>query len=150
MRSEVLTWFDVMKNGATTPPLRRPRSDNTVRLQLHWSLPVLQAWAASGHTSLREITKTMVLDVLPASGNPRSTTGQGLKSIFRLLKARNVIFTGPLASGEDGRTRRPQLVPLDLTRHRTKPSFPTTLLGPPLSRSSPSTACGSVTCSDCG
>jgi hypothetical protein len=115
MRSEVLTWFDVMKNGTTTPPRRRPRSDTTVRLQLHWSLPVLQAWAASGHTSLREITKAMVLDALPASGNPRSTTGQGLKSIFRLLKARDVIFTNPMARVKTGGHANRQPVPLDVT-----------------------------------
>lgn len=114
MRNEVLTWFDVMKNGTTTPPRRRPRSDITVRLHLHWSLPVLQAWAASGHTSLREITKTMVLDALPASGNPRSTTGQGLKSIFRLLKARNVIFTNPMARVKTGGHANRQPVPLDV------------------------------------
>ena len=118
MRSEVLTWFDVMKNGTTTPPRRRPRSDITVRLHLHWSLPVLQEWAASGHTSLREITKTMVLDALPASGNPRSTTGQGLKSVFRLLKARNVIFTNPMARVKTGGHANRQPVPLDVAAIR--------------------------------
>jgi len=102
MRSELGCWFDVMKNGNTVSPRRRPRNESTIRLHLRWALPTLEAWAANGHGSLREITKAMVLDALPASGNPRSTTGQGLKSVFRLLKARNVIFTNPTARVKTG------------------------------------------------
>ena len=114
MRSELNCWFDVMKNGSTTPPRRRPRTEITIQLHLRWALPVLQAWAAEGHSSLREITKAMVLDALPASGNPRSTTGQGLKSVFRLLKARNVIFTNPTARVKTGGHANRQPVPLDV------------------------------------
>jgi integrase len=114
MRSELNLWFDVMKNGSAVAPRRRPRNEITVRLHLRWALPVLQAWAAEGHSSLREITKTMVLDALPASGNPRSTTGQGLKSVFRLLKARNVIFTNPTTRVKTGGHANRQPVPLDV------------------------------------
>ena len=79
-------WFDVMKNGATTPPRRRPRTDITVRLHCTGRCRFCKLGRPSGHSSLREITKTMVLDALPASGNPRSTTGQGLKSVFRFSR----------------------------------------------------------------
>jgi hypothetical protein len=113
MRSEVEIWFDVMRNGSPTPPRRRPRSEETIRPQLHWALPTLRAWAAAGHTSLREISKEDILDALPPSGNPRSTTGQGLKSIFRLLKARKVLFTDPTARVKTGEHAPTQPLPAD-------------------------------------
>ena len=58
---------------------------------------MLRVWAAAGHSSLREITREQVLDAMPPSGNARSTAGQGLKSICRLLKGRKVLFTDPTA-----------------------------------------------------
>ena len=91
-----------MKNGSPTAPRRRPRQPGTFTLQLRWALPVLRTWAAAGHTSLREINREDILDALPASGNPRSTTGQGLKSVFRLLKARKVLFVDPTSRIKTG------------------------------------------------
>ena len=114
MRAELAIWFDVMKNGAPTPPRRRRRSDATISLQLRWALPTLQAWAADGHTTLREITREHVLDALPAAGNARSTTGQGLKSIFRVLKQRRVLFTDPTARVKTGEHQAQQPVPVNL------------------------------------
>ena len=114
MRGELAIWFDVMKNGAPTPPRRRRRSDATISLQLRWALPTLKAWAADGHTTLREITREHVLDALPAAGNARSTTGQGLKSIFRVLKQRRVLFTDPTARVKTGEHQAQQPVPVNL------------------------------------
>ncbi len=118
MASELRGWFEVMKNGSTRAPRSRPRAQRTLELHLHWALPTLRAWAADGHTSLREITRKQVLDALPASGNPRSTAGQGLKSVFRLLKARKVLFTDPTARVKTGQheARQPLPVDLDLVR----------------------------------
>ena len=118
MSSELQTWFEVMKHGSPTTPRRRPRTETTINVQLRWALPTLQAWAADGHTSLREITREQVLDALPGSGNPRSTTGQGLKSIFRLLKGRKVLFTDPTSRIKTGQheARQPLPVDLDLVR----------------------------------
>lgn len=124
MLHELTTWFEVMKHGSHTSPRRRPRSQLTIHLHLRWALPTLRAWAATGHTSLREITKDHVLDALPASGNPRSTTGQGLKSIFRLLKARKILFTDPTARISTGEHERRQPLPLDLLAVRTALTSP--------------------------
>src|SRR6185437_735098 len=52
------------------------------------------AWAAT-RASLREITRADVLAALPPSGQPRATTLQGLRSIFRILRARKLVFTNP-------------------------------------------------------
>lgn len=114
MRAELRIWFAVMTKGSPTPPRRRPRAHGTVQLHLRWALPALRAWAADGHTSLREITRAQVLDALPAGGNPRSTAGQGLKSVFRLLKARKVLFTDPTTRIKTGQHESRPPLPVDL------------------------------------
>jgi integrase len=96
MRQELRVWFDVARNGSTTPPRFKPRHENTVKSQFRFALPTLRAWARE-HTSLREIGRDDVLAALPPSGVSRSTTLQGLRSIFRVLKARKLTFINPAA-----------------------------------------------------
>lgn len=109
MMSELERWYTIMLNGSSTPPRSKPRSEQTTRLYLRWSLPALRAWATSGQTSLREITPEDVRDVLPDSGNPRATMGQGLRCLFRVLKGHGVIFFNPIGSIRTGthETRHP-------------------------------------------
>lgn len=97
MTSELRTWFDVMLNGSTRAPRRRPRQPHTIKLYVGWLLPALQAWVDRGHDSLREISREDVLAVLPASGLPRSGCGRALRSLFRILKARKLVFVNPAA-----------------------------------------------------
>lgn len=118
MVAELRIWFDVMKNGTRTPPRRRPRSQQSITLHLHWALPILRQWASAGHSSLRGITKEHVLDALPAGGGDRSRAGQGLRSIFRLLKARKVLFLDPTARVKTGEHPTNQPLPLDPDRIR--------------------------------
>ncbi|HEV2374070.1 MAG TPA: hypothetical protein VGS19_18175 [Streptosporangiaceae bacterium] len=94
MRHELRTWLATMRDGRTTPPRRKPRSDQTIRNHLGFALPALKTWAAI-HASLREISRAEVLAVLPPSGAPRATTVQGLRSIFRALKAAKIVFSDP-------------------------------------------------------
>jgi hypothetical protein len=95
MRSEVAEWADVMRFGNSAPPRLKPRSELTLRSQLYFALPALRHWATS-HDSLREINRDDVLAVLPPSGPPRACMAQGLRSIFRALKARKIIFGNPM------------------------------------------------------
>ena len=118
MREEVTEWFDVMLNGSTTPPRRQPRSEQTIRANLRWAMPALTHWAAQGHTSLREITRDDVRAVLPPAGNPRSTMGNGLRSIMTLLKARKVLFINPSAQINVGRHERRDPMPAHAARVR--------------------------------
>ena len=97
MQAELRAWFDVMLNGSTTPPRRHPRDPDTIRAYLRNAMPALTTWARQGHSSLRDITSADVRQVLPASGNPRSTMGAGLRSILTVLKARKVLFVNPIA-----------------------------------------------------
>ncbi|MBU1802716.1 MAG: hypothetical protein KKA97_10870, partial [Actinobacteria bacterium] len=118
MRAEVREWFDVMINGSTTPPRRKPRDQQTIRLYLRWAMPALTAWAEQGHSSLREITTSDVRAVLPASGNPRSTMGAGLRSILTLLKARKVLFVNPIARIQTGSHERRDPLPAQAEKIR--------------------------------
>ncbi|MEV7817100.1 hypothetical protein AB0P05_41535 [Streptomyces flaveolus] len=95
MASEVRAWLAIMYEGSDVPPRRHPRSESTIRLHLRWALPALARWAAEGKTSLREITPGDVRTVLPPAGAARTQMGQGLRSIFRVLKARRLVFTDP-------------------------------------------------------
>ena len=49
-------------------------------------MPTLRAWAASGHRSLREITRADILAVLPFEATARFKLGAALRSIFSTLK----------------------------------------------------------------
>ena len=63
--------------------------------QLYFALPALKRWAAC-HDSLREISRNDVLAVLPPSGRPVAAWPRALRSIFRALKARKIIFGNPM------------------------------------------------------
>lgn len=118
MATEVQTWFDVLRTGSTTPPRSRPRSPNTIRLRVRSAVPVLRAWAAAGHTSLREISRADITAALPASGSPRALVGGALRSLFQLLKARKIIFVNPTARIRTGRPETREPLPLELTALR--------------------------------
>jgi len=96
MRHELGVWFQVLRGGSTIPPRMRPRADATISSQLRYALPALRHWATT-RASLREIGRDDILAVLPPTGSPRSSTLQGLRSIFRVLKARKLVFVNPTA-----------------------------------------------------
>jgi len=114
MRAELAVWFDVRRNGSRVAPRSRPRDDRTVSSQLRFAMPVLRAWAAT-HVSLREISREDVLAVLPRAGTPRESMLQGLRSIFRVLKARRLVFINPTThlSAPHGDGPVPRAVDLD-------------------------------------
>lgn len=118
MATEVRIWFDVLRTGSTTAPRSRPRSPGTVRLRVGSAAPVLRAWAAAGHTSLREISRADILAALPPSGSPRSLVGGALRSLFRLLKARRIVFINPTAHIRIGQPETRVPLPLELTALR--------------------------------
>lgn len=128
MRSEVQRWCTVMLDGSSTPPRSRPRSETTVRVYTRWFMPALRSWVAAGGTSLREITRDDVIAVLPESGNPRSTMGQGLKSLFRTLKAHRIVFVNPTRAIKTGKheTRQPMSLPAIVIRNALNSPDPAT------------------------
>ncbi|MFD9403468.1 hypothetical protein ACFWA4_32175 [Streptomyces sp. NPDC060011] len=112
MAHEMHTWLTVMRDGSTTPPRRRPRSDTTIRLYLSWSLPALTHWADAGKATLREITPRDIAAVLPPTGRDRIRTCRGLRALFQLLARRHLLFTDPTTWLRTGPT--PTNTPLPL------------------------------------
>ncbi|WP_328619911.1 hypothetical protein [Streptomyces sp. NBC_00354] len=112
MTEELSSWFRIMDEGSTTTPRQRPRTATTIRLYLGWALPPIRAWAAQGKNSLREISIDDVRRVLPTDGLQRAQAGKGLRSVFRILKARRILFTNPISQIKTG--HEPDSVPTAL------------------------------------
>lgn len=111
---ELGVWFDVQRNGSTQAPRCRPRDESTTRAYARSMLPVVRAWSAAGHLSLREISKNDVLTTMPVGGNERAMAARGLRSLFKVLKARGLVFVNPTAGLPSERPERRQPLPLDV------------------------------------
>lgn len=114
MATELRTWFLVLRDGSTVAPRSRPRTHATVRGYLAAVAPVLHRWHAEGHTSLREITREELLAALPTHGHLRRQTISALRSLFRLLKARRIVFLNPTARLSPGPVVTNQPLPMNL------------------------------------
>lgn len=117
MRAELEVWFDVMRNGSTTTPRRIPRKDATICSQLRTALPTIRQWAKS-HDTLREISRDDIRAALPAAGSARSLQLQALRSIFRVLKARQLVFTNPTTRFKARNPDHPAPAAVDLAELR--------------------------------
>jgi integrase len=117
MRRELRVWFDVARNGSTTPPRFKPRHESTVKSQLRFALPAIREWARD-RPSLREIGRDEVLAALPAGGTQRTSALQGLRSIFRVLKAHKLTFINPTARISVPKPDMPIPGPIDLSALR--------------------------------
>lgn len=126
IQHELTVWFDIARNGSSTPPRFHPRADTTVKSQLSFALPTIRDWARD-HASLREIGRDDVLTALPPSGSARSTTLQGLRSIFRVLKTRKLTFVNPTVRISVPTPDKPAPAPIDLSALRAalEPDDPT-------------------------
>src|SRR6266542_1049943 len=117
MRRELDVWFDVMRDGSSVPPRRLPRAESTIGTQLRWALSTLHAWATEHH-SLREIGRDDVLAALPDDPMGRYTTMQGLRSIFRILKGRKLVFVNPTVRIQAPSPDFPGPAPVELEKTR--------------------------------
>jgi integrase len=113
MCHELGTWFDIMRHGSATAPRRLPRADSTTDTQLRYALPVLKDWART-HDSLREISREDVLAALPPAGPQRVLMLTGLRSIFKVLKGRKLVFTNPTGWISQPSPDKPVPAPVDL------------------------------------
>jgi hypothetical protein len=96
IKAQLELWLEVMLAGSTRAPRQRSRDPQTVRLQILGIAPIIHAWAAQGHQSLAEITREQVRAALPESNARRHWAELGLRSLFRTLKARKLIFADPM------------------------------------------------------
>jgi len=113
MREQLEVWLAVMIDGATTGPRQRARDPLTVKVHVMGIAPVVTAWAEAGHQSLAEITAADVLAALPATGSQRAWAETGLRSVFKILKARKLIFANPMRGMKGTPTQGSVPLPMD-------------------------------------
>jgi hypothetical protein len=113
MTAQLRVWFDVMINGSTTPPRRRPRHPDTARLHIRAVAPIVRVWAARGHDSLASIERADIIDALPHPGPSRHAADQGLRSLFGVLKGRKLVFVDPTRGVPYNGTNTTVPLPLD-------------------------------------
>ena len=95
MREQLDIWRSVMLDGATTAPRQRSRDPLTVRNHIRAIAPAVTAWAEAGHQSLAEITAAQVRAALPGTPVQRALVERGMRSLFKTLKARKLVFANP-------------------------------------------------------
>jgi len=96
MRTQLEVWLEVMLGGSSVAPRQRSRDPQTARLQIMGIAPIMRAWAAAGHESLAEITSDDVrVALLSQRGAHRNFAEGGLRSLFKVLKGRKLVFFNP-------------------------------------------------------
>jgi hypothetical protein len=114
MVEQMQLWFQMLRDGSTTPPRSHPRRRATIATNISATTPALRAWSRAGHQSLRTIDRQAVLDILPTDASQRRRTLVALRSLFRYLKARRVIFTNPTARIRATAVQPAEVLPIDL------------------------------------
>jgi len=114
MREHLQLWLQVMLGGSRQAPRQLPREPQTVEIHIQGLAPVVQAWVEAGRQSFAEISKDDILVALaslPAGTSQRHYAENGLKSLFKILKGRRLVFTNPMRG-------------IDLTRVQTNLPLP--------------------------
>ena len=97
MREHLELWLQVMLEGSRQAPRQVPRDPQTVRVQMAGLVTVVNYWAAAGHQSFAEVTPADIADaLLPLNPGPRHAAELALRSLFRHLKGRRLIFSDPM------------------------------------------------------
>lgn len=114
MATEFRQWYQILRDGTTTPPRYRPRKLRTVQMHIYRAVPVLHAWTEADFHSLREIDRQDVIDILPAQPHQRRQTLAALRALFRFLKGRHMVFVNPTARLTIAPIPAGQPLPVDL------------------------------------
>ncbi|WP_370134967.1 hypothetical protein [Streptacidiphilus sp. EB103A] len=125
VRDELRTWLETIQNGRTTPPRFKPlRSHSAIRNYARAIVPLAQIWATS-HEFLREVTQQEILDALPAEGAQHAAAITAVRSLFRALKAHQLVFQNPTRKLGSVIVRRvPQQLAPDLVEERLRDPDP--------------------------
>jgi len=116
MREHLQLWLQTMLGGSRQAPRQLPREPETVELHIQGLAPVVQAWVEAGRQSFAEISKDDILVALaspPAGTSHRHFAENGLKSLFKILKGRRLVFADPMRGIDLTRVRSNLPLPLD-------------------------------------
>jgi hypothetical protein len=98
IRAEVHTWIEVLRGRGPRPA--RPRKPATIQGYLRALEPVLADWSAR-YQSLRQVTSHDITQQLQLfTGATRKLVLAAMRSLFKTLKAQQLIFTNPTAGLE--------------------------------------------------
>jgi hypothetical protein len=114
LRGEVHIWIEVLRGRG--PRAGRPRKAATIQGYLRALDPALADWSAR-YQSLRQVTTNDVTDQLQRlTGPTRKLVLAVMRSLFKTLKARRVLFTNPTAGLELHHQPPPPALGLDPAR----------------------------------
>ncbi len=116
MREHLELWLQVMLGGSRQAPRQLPREPETVEIHIQGLAPVVQAWVEAGRQSFAEISKDDILAALatlPTGTSHRHFAENGLKSLFKILKGRRLVFTNPMRGIDLTRVHTNIPMPLD-------------------------------------
>lgn len=114
MRQHLELWLQIMLAGSRHAPRQFPRDPATVELHIQGLAPVVQAWVEGGRNSFAEITRDDIIDALaPLPAARRHFAENGLKSLFKILKGRRLVFANPMTGLPVGRLATTIPLPLD-------------------------------------
>lgn len=127
MRQHLQLWLQIMIGGSRQAPRQIPRDPATVRLHILGLAPVVQTWAEGGRQSFAEITTDDIRDALaklPADTSNRHHAESALKSLFKILKGRRLVFTDPTKGLVATAVRTTIPLPLDAALIRAELNSP--------------------------
>jgi hypothetical protein len=99
MEEHLRLWLQIMLGGSRQAPRQIPRDPATVELHIRGIAPIVQAWVEAGRQSFAEITQadiSMALAALPSDTSHRHFADTGLRSLFKILKGRRLVFANPM------------------------------------------------------
>lgn len=116
MRQHLELWMQIMLGGSRQAPRQIPRDPATVQLHIMGIAPVVQTWIAAGHQTFAQIGPDDIrqaLDQLPTNTTQRHHAENGLKSLFKILKGRKLVFANPMKNITTGPVAGNIPLPLD-------------------------------------
>ena len=97
MREHLELWLTVMLEGSKLAPRQVPRDPQTARVQIVGLVTVVNTWVDFGYTSFAQVTRADIEAALaPLNPGRRHAAELGLRSLFRTLKGRKLVFTNPM------------------------------------------------------
>ncbi|MDN4175227.1 MULTISPECIES: hypothetical protein [Nocardioides] len=131
MRGHLQLWLQIMLGGSRQAPRQVPREPETVEIHIQGLAPVVQAWVEAGRQSFAEISTDDILAALaalPAGTSHRHFAEIGLKSLFKILKGRRLVFTNPIKDIDLTRIATNLPLPLDPALIRAELDSPNSAL----------------------
>ena len=97
MREHLELWLNVMLDGSRLAPRQVPRDPQTARVQIAGLVTVVNTWVDLGYTSFAQVTRADIEAALaPLNPGRRHAAELGLRSLYRTLKGRKLVFTNPM------------------------------------------------------